>query len=56
MGKGDKKTKRGKIFKGSKGRLRPRKKPNEVSKPAVVEKPDLKKKPVRAKKEAEKKE
>ncbi len=26
MGKGDKKTKRGKIFKGSYGKLRPRKK------------------------------
>lgn len=31
MGKGDKKTKRGKIFRGSYGKLRPRKKNKKTS-------------------------
>ena len=43
MGKGDKKTRRGKIVKGTYGRLRPRKKQAEVA----TEKP--KKKPAKKK-------
>lgn len=39
MGKGDKKTKRGKIIMGTSGRLRPRKK----KKPVAVAKPKKKK-------------
>ena len=39
MGKGDKKTKRGKLFKGSHGKLHPRKKVKDVS---VKVKPEVK--------------
>jgi ribosomal small subunit protein bTHX len=34
MGKGDSRTKRGKIFKGSFGKTRPRKRPNPKPEPA----------------------
>ena len=54
MGKGDKKTRRGKLFKGTYGRLRPHKTQSETHIEASVEKPAEKKKPVRAKKTAEK--
>ena len=55
MGKGDKKTKRGKLFKGSHGRLNPRKKKKVYNPPAVGE-PAPKKKATKAKKAADKKE
>lgn len=38
MGKGDKRTKRGKIIKGSYGKTRPKKKNAIVSKPATKKK------------------
>ncbi len=52
MGKGDRKTKRGKIIKGSYGRLRPRKK-NKSTAPAPAEEAEEVKE-VEAVKEAEK--
>lgn len=51
MGKGDKKTKRGKIIAGSYGVRRLRKKKNKEFKPVDIKKPSKKKKPASAKKE-----
>jgi len=41
MGKGDKKTKRGKIFKGSFGKTRPRKLKKSVTTPAATTPSDV---------------
>jgi 30S ribosomal protein S31 len=56
MGKGDKKSRRGKLFKGTYGRLRPHKLKTEIHDAAPAEKPAEKKKPEKAKKTAAKKE
>ena len=53
MGKGDKKTKRGKLFAGSYGKSRPKKhevKTNQPTKPAKPAVPPAKKKPSKGKK------
>lgn len=42
MGKGDKKTRRGKLFIGSYGNTRPKKNASKVDKAAVIEKPKAK--------------
>jgi 30S ribosomal protein S31 len=46
MGKGDKKTKRGKLFQGSYGITRPRKKKSAIPAPAPAEKPSITAAPV----------
>jgi len=52
MGKGDKKTRRGKIVIGSRGKLRPRKKEKQLveTAKAKVEKPKVEKPAAKAKK------
>lgn len=42
MGKGDKKTRRGKLFMGSYGNTRPKKDSVKIEKPEIVEKPKAK--------------
>lgn len=51
MGKGDQRSRRGKIWRGTFGRRRP-KKTNSAPRPAVAEPPVLEERKVRVKKEA----